>query len=331
MAILHQKPVLFSGVQPSGIIHIGNYFGALTQWVKMQDDHDSLFSVVDLHAITVLQSPDDLKKHTLATAKILLSIGIDPRRAVLFAQSQVSSHAELAWILGTVTKMSELELMTQFKDKARKKEKNGAGVGLFVYPVLMAADILLYKTAVVPVGEDQTQHIELTRELARRFNALFGKTFLIPKAIFPAQGARIMSLSNPLRKMSKSDFPDSYVSLLDSPEAVSRKVRRAVTDSGDRIEYDPKRKPGVSNLLLLLSLASGKSISSLEKTFVKKTYANLKEDVAVALNKILLPIQKKYASFSDKETEKILSEGARQAIERSEKIISEVKHKMGLG
>ena len=243
------KQRIFSGIQPSGNLHIGNYLGAIANWIKLQDEFDSIFCVVDMHAITVAQNPEMLRKKTIEIAKIYLAAGIDPKKSSIFIQSQVSEHAELCWILNTITKIPELEKMTQFKDKAQKNDKESAGVGLFDYPVLMAADILLYGTEVVPVGEDQKQHVELARDLAKRFNQKFGETFIVPKVFIKEEGMRIMGLDDPSKKMSKSAASEyNYISLLDDEETVKRKIKKAVTDSGSEIVYS-NDKPALKNLI----------------------------------------------------------------------------------
>ncbi|MBI4138876.1 tryptophan--tRNA ligase, partial [Candidatus Uhrbacteria bacterium] len=244
------KELLFSGVQPTNVPHIGNYIGALKQWVDLQHKHRSLFCIVDLHAITVPQDPKQLRQNILDTAAVYLAVGLDPKRCTIYAQSEVAEHTELAWILSTVTKIAELERMTQFKDKSKRRGEN-VGVGLFTYPILMAADILLYDTTVVPVGEDQMQHVELARTIARRFNAQFGETFTVPQALIQKVGARVMALDDPKSKMSKSGSPASYVALTDEPDVIRKKIMRAVTDSGKGVVFDPEKKPAISNLLTL--------------------------------------------------------------------------------
>ena len=248
---------IFSGVQPSGNLHIGNYLGAIKNWVKLQDEFESIFCVVDLHAITVPQDPEELRKKTIEIAKIYLAAGIDPEKSTIFVQSQIAEHAELCWILNTIAKISEMERMTQFKDKSENKE--GVGMGLFDYPVLMAADILLYDTNIVPVGEDQVQHVELARTLARRFNQKFGETFVVPEPKLVKEGARIMGLDDPTKKMSKSASSEyNYISLTDDTETIRRKIKKAVTDSGSEIVYQ-EDKPALYNLINIYSLFSEKT------------------------------------------------------------------------
>jgi tryptophanyl-tRNA synthetase len=324
--------ILFSGIQPSGVIHLGNYIGALGQWVNLQEKYKSMFCVVDLHAVTAYQNPDELRKNTIQTAKILLSAGIDPKKSVVFAQSYVPQHLELYWILNTITKVSELFLMTQFKDKGKEQEsKKGVFAGLLNYPVLMASDILLYGTGIVPVGEDQIQHVELAREIARRFNTIYGKTFVEPEPVLVKSGARIMGLDNPEKKMSKSSqSPDNYISLLDSPKIIKEKIKRAVTDSGSEIKYDIKNKSGISNLLSIMSAVSGKDINAIEKKYSGKKYSEFKEDVASAVVEFLEPIQSNYKNISDVEVARVLSEGAEIARKIAEKKIESVYKKVGL-
>lgn len=319
---------IFSGVAPSGIIHIGNYLGAIKNWVEMQKDFHCIFCVVDLHAITLPQDPKQLREKTLEVAKIYLAVGIDPKKSIIFAQSHVKEHAELTWILNTITRIPELERMTQFKDKA--KGKKDVGVGLFDYPVLMAADILLYKTAIVPVGADQLQHIELTRDLAQRFNNQFGGTFIIPKPLIREEGARIMGLDDPAKKMSKSAASRyNYLALTDSPDEVREKIKKAVTDSGKDIKGGPD-KPALSNLLTIYSLLSGKSVVEIEQEYEGKGYAEFKQGLAETVVNFLEPFQKRYNAISDEEVMSILEDGAKKAGEIAKKTMEEVKSKVGL-
>jgi len=320
---------LFSGIQPSGVIHLGNYIGALRQWVTLQKDFESFFCVVDLHALTTQPNTKTLHKNILATAKMLLAIGVDPKKSTLFVQSHIPAHTQLYWVLNTLTKMSELELMTQYKDKIRAHKAPLAG--LFEYPVLMAADILLYKTDIVPVGEDQIQHLELARSLASRFNNLYGKTFTEPRALLETSGSRIMGLDEPTKKMSKSASSEyNYIALTDVPEVVARKIKRAVTDSGNTISHDPSKKPGIANLLDILSALSEQSISQLESHYKNLSYGQLKQDVADAIISFLAPIQKKYASLSDASVKKILSQGATKASKVATNTITKVYKEIGL-
>lgn len=324
-----KKPTLFSGIQPSGIIHIGNYLGALSQWQQLQHDYTSYFSVVDLHAITVSQNPAGLSRATLNTAKMLIAIGIDPD--TLFVQSHVPAHTQLYWLLNTITKVSELELMTQYKDKAARVSSQSAGAGLLNYPVLMAADILLYQTSVVPVGEDQTQHIELARELARRFNRLFGETFVEPKALIQSQGRRVMGLDDPTQKMSKSATSEkNYIALTDTPAVVEKKIMTAVTDSGSSIHYNFAKQPGISNLLELLAGVSSASIKELEDHYEGRSYGDLKHDTANAINAFLAPIQQEFSSLSDSSVKKTLIKGSERATKTANKTLEAAHSAMGL-
>lgn len=323
---------VFSAVAPSGIIHLGNYLGAIKSWVEMQDKYDSIFCIADLHAITLPQKPEQLKEKILETAMIYLAAGINPEKSIIFVQSQVSEHSELAWILNTITKMPELELMTQFKDKA-KRFKKAVNVGLFDYPVLMAADILLYDTKIVPVGEDQKQHLELARELARRFNKIYGQTFTEPKTLIQKEGARIMGLDDPTKKMSKSaENPNNYIALTDSPELIKEKIKKAVTDSGKEINFDPVKKPAISNLLTIYSLTSGKPIKTLEAKFAGKNYAEFKKDLGEVIINALSEFQKNLNNLknnSDK-IKTILNNGAEKVKIEARKKMEDVKKKIGL-
>jgi tryptophanyl-tRNA synthetase len=320
---------IFSGVQPSGNLHIGNYLGAIKNWVKLQSDYDCIFCVVDLHAISVPQNPQELKKQTLEVAKILLASGIDPKKSTLFIQSHIPEHTELTWILNTIAKISELERMTQFKDKAGKNIE-GVNVGLFDYPVLMAADILLYDTNLVPVGEDQIQHIEITRTLAKRFNQKFGETFIVPEPYVTKEGMRIMGLDDPMKKMAKSAASEyNYIALLDSPEIIRKKIKKAVTDSGREVVYQDD-KPALRNLIDIYSAFSGKTPQEIEKSFVNKGYSDFKNDLADVIIEKLKPIQEKYNSLSDNEVLNILKTGAEKVRPMAKKKLEEVKNKIGL-
>ena len=271
------RPIVFSGAQPSGQLTIGNYMGALRQWVRMQDDYDCLYCIVDLHAITVRQDPQALRKACLDAAALYLAIGIDPDKSTVFLQSHVPQHAELGWVLNCYTQMGELSRMTQFKDKSQRYENN-VNVGLFDYPVLMAADILLYQANQVPVGHDQKQHLELTRDVAYRFNTLYGEVFAMPEPFIPEQGARVMSLQEPTKKMSKSDDnQNNIIGLLEDPKSIAKKIKRAMTDSEEPpvVRFDLEQKAGVSNLLTLMHGATGRSIVELEQHFAGKMYGHL--------------------------------------------------------
>ncbi len=322
---------IFSGVQPSGMLHIGNYIGALKQWVLMQEKNECIFSIVNLHSITVPQDPKLLYEQSLSIAALYFACGIDPKKSIVFVQSDVSEHAEVAWVLNTITKLSELKLMHQFKDKS-KQHADAITLGLFGYPVLMASDILLYKTTHVPVGEDQKQHVELARELARRFNARFGDVFIEPQPVLAKFGARIMALDNPLKKMSKSaQSIYNYIALTDSDEVIRKKIQRAVTDSGSAITYE-KNSPAVSNLLTLFHACSGSSMQELEKNYEGKGYKEFKADLAEVLIEHIRPIRKQYEEhMKDKGAlSTILKKGADQARLVAHKTRNEVYQKVGL-
>ena len=323
-----QRKRVFSGLQPTGNVHVGNYLGALRNWVRLQDDYDCVYCIVDLHAITVEYDAADFARERREAAKVLIACGVDPGRSLFYYQSEVPQHTELAWILGTITGMGQLGRMTQYKDKS---ESAGANLGLFAYPVLMAADILLYRADAVPVGEDQKQHLELTRDLALRFNARFGDEFPVPEPIIPEHGARVMSLQNPLAKMSKSD-PDegSRILVLDSPEVIRTKVKRAVTDSGNGVRYDWEEKPGVSNLLEIMSLFSGTPIAALEAEHGPSGYGKFKEAVAEAVIVGLAPIRAGYAALDDAEVDGVMSRGAATAREMAEPYQQRVRRRIGL-
>lgn len=323
------KKRIFSGVQPSGELHIGNYLGAIKNWVKLQDDFESIFCIVDLHAITVPQDPEELRRKTLEIAKIYLAAGIDPKKSTIFVQSHVKEHTELAWILNTITGISELEKMTQFKDKSKKEGVESARVGLFDYPVLMAADILLYNTEVVPVGEDQTQHIELARTLARRFNKRFGDTFFVPKPHIQKEGMRVMGLDDPTKKMSKSAASEyNYISLLESPEMIEKKVKRAVTDSESNISYSEDR-PAVKNLIDIYSGFSGMTPEEIVKEYEGKGFGDFKQGLTKVVLEFMIPFQEKYSSLKDEDVLNILQDGARVASSIAEAKMVEVKNKVG--
>ena len=297
------KKIVFSGAQPSGELSIGNYIGALRQWVKMQDEYDCIFSVVDEHAITVRQDAKTLHEAIYNTLAIYLAVGITPEKSTLFLQSQVPDHAQLSWVLNCYTQMGELTRMTQFKDKSKRYENN-VTAGLFDYPVLMAADILLYQADLVPVGEDQLQHLELTRDIAYRFNQLYGDIFTLPQGYVPESGARVMSLQDPLKKMSKSDDNrNNVITLLEDPDSVAKKLKKAVTDSDNPpvVRYDWENKPGVSNLLDLMSAVTDTPVEELVTHFEGKMYGHLKTEVAEAVVSFLKPIQAKYREYREDE------------------------------
>jgi len=303
---------IFSGAQPTGNVHLGNYLGALRNWVALQHEYESFFCIVNLHAITVPQDPKLLADKTRDLARIYLAVGINPDTSTVFVQSDVSAHAELTWALNCVARMSELERMTQYKDKARKQEEN-VTVGLFDYPVLMASDILLYQTDLVPVGDDQKQHLELTRDLAIRFNRDYGETFRIPDPYIPKVGARIMSLSDPLKKMSKSDDdPNGCVMLMDDADTVQRNFKRAVTASGTDITFDESR-PAIDTLLEIFHLATGMSPREVEDHFAGKGYAQLKGQLAEVTIEFLKPVQQRVREITDDQLDQILSKGREKA------------------
>lgn len=323
------KKRIFSGIQPSGNLHLGNYLGAIAQWPQLQDEYDAIFCVVDLHAITVPQDPEALRKKTLEIAKIYLASGIDPEKCTLFVQSQLQEHTELAWILNTLARLGDLEKMTQFKDKSEKSEKETIGVGLFDYPVLMAADILLYDTNVVPVGKDQMQHIELARTLAERFNKRFGEIFIIPEGKLSKEGALIMGLDDPNKKMSKSAPSEyNYIALSDTAETVRKKIKKAVTDSGSEIVYSDD-KPALKNLINIYSLLSGKMTQDIEAMYVGKGYGDFKTDLAEVVVNFLTPLQERLANISDDDVLAILKSGAEKARELARIKMKQVREKMG--
>lgn len=327
------KPIVLSGCQPSGQLTIGNYMGALKQWVAMQEEHDCLYMLVDLHAITVRQEPQKLYEACLDGLALYVACGIDPVKSTLFVQSHVPEHAQLAWIMNCYTQMGELNRMTQFKDKSAKNENN-INVGLYSYPALQAADILLYQAHKVPVGEDQKQHLELTRDIATRMNNLYGEVFTLPDPYIPEFGARIMSLQEPNKKMSKSDDnPNNFIGLLEEPKKLTKKIKRAVTDSDEqaRIYFDLQEKPGVSNLLSLLSLATGRSVADLVPEYEDKMYGHLKGDVADAVVALVEPIQEKYRALREDraELDKIMKSGAERASERAAKTLAKVYDAVG--
>lgn len=327
------KEIVFSGAQPSGELSIGNYIGALRQWVSMQDSYDSIYCVVDEHAITVRQDPKKLHEACFNTLAVYLAIGIDPEKSTVFLQSHVPEHAELGWILNCYSQMGELSRMTQFKDKSARYENN-VTVGLFDYPCLMAADILLYKTNLVPVGIDQKQHLELTCDIAERFNNLYGPVFTLPKPFIPEHGAKIMSLQNPEKKMSKSDDNrNNVITLLEEPKSIVKKIKRAVTDSDEPpvVRYDKVNKPGVSNLLDLMSSVTNIPISQLEQHFEGKMYGHLKGEVADAVVAFLKPVQKKYAELRSNEDYllQVFRKGAEKARIRASQTLKEVQKTIG--
>jgi tryptophanyl-tRNA synthetase len=367
------KKRIFSGAQPTGELHIGNYLGALKNWVALQDEYDALYCIVNLHAITLPQAPQVLRQKTLDLARIYIAAGVDPLKSTIFIQSDVPQHAELTWVLSCISRMGELERMTQFKDKARKgiskdvqrlQEKllvgsegdnadrlneltkavvfpavergaetgrrESAGVGLFTYPVLMAADILLYQTDLVPIGKDQKQHLELTRDLAERFNRDYGETFKVPEPYIPPVGANILSLQDPAKKMSKSDEnPNGSIFLLDDADTITKKIKRAVTDSGTEISFDPSR-PAISNLLTIYHLLTGRSDEDCVAHFEGKGYGQFKTELAEAVVEFLRPFQERVHDIDDGTLRSILSTGAERATEIAAETLKDVYTKLGI-
>ncbi len=322
------KKRIFSGAQPTGALHIGNYLGALKNWVTLQEEYESFFCIVNLHAITLPQNPQILRQKTLDLARIYLASGVNPEISTIFIQSDVSEHAELTWILSCVSRMGELERMTQFKDKGKGNER--ASVGLFTYPILMASDILLYQTDLVPVGQDQKQHLELSRDLAERFNRDFGKTFVVPEPFIPPVGANILSLQEPTKKMSKSDANlNGSIFLLDDADTITKKIKRAVTDSGTEIKFDSSR-PAINNLLTIYQLMTDKTPEECEANFEGKGYGHFKTEVADAVVEFLKPFQERVKEFDDETLKKILKSGAEKAKTIARETLNEVYAKMGI-
>lgn len=327
------KPNLLSGMQPSAAsLHLGNYLGALTQWVKMQDDFNAYYVIVDLHAITVAQDPSELRENTRRTAAQYIAAGIDPSKSALFVQSHVPAHAQLAWVLNCITGFGEASRMTQFKDKSQKGGADNSSVGLFTYPILQAADILLYQPKAVPVGEDQRQHLELTRDLATRFNSRFGKTFEIPEAHILKETAKIYDLQEPTAKMSKSaQDPKGLVNLMDEPSVIAKKIKSAVTDTDGEIRFDPKAKPGVSNLIGVYSAVTGESVESFTSSLQGQGYGALKTAVADAVVAALDPIRERAQELlaDPAELDRLLAQGAAKANQIAERTLSDVYDKLG--
>jgi len=327
------KPNLLSGMQPSASsLHLGNYLGALRQWVEMQESHNAYYVIVDLHAITVPQDPKELLENTRRTAAQYIAAGLDPQQATLFVQSHVSAHAELAWVLNCITGFGEASRMTQFKDKSQKGGVDVSSVGLFTYPILQAADILLYQPKSVPVGEDQRQHLELTRDLAMRFNSRFGKTFEVPEAHILKETAKIYDLQEPTAKMSKStQDPKGLINLLDEPSAITKKIKSAVTDTDGEIRFDRDSKPGVSNLLGIFAAVTGRSVRSLENEYAGRGYGDLKSAVAEAVISLVEPMQQQTKQLLEDtaELDRILATGADKAREIAEKTLADVHAKLG--
>jgi tryptophanyl-tRNA synthetase len=325
---------VFSGIQPTGglgAIHIGNYLGAIKQWIELQESQECIFCIVDWHALTVPYKPEELQNIILERVIIYLAAGINPEKSIIFVQSEVKEHTELCWLLSTTTPAGDLLRMTQYKEKAKKFSQN-INAGLLNYPILMTADILLYQTDIVPVGQDQKQHVELARTIARKFNQRFGQTFKIPEVKLPKLGAKIMSLTEPTKKMAKSDSSESYIGLFDNPEEIKTKIMKAVTDTGKEIKYNPKNKPGISNLLTIYSLFSKKTIKEAEKKFERKNYASFKSQLAELLILKLEPFRQKRREFLAREVyiREILNQGKKRAQVIAQSTMQDVRKKMGL-
>ena len=324
------KKRILSGIQPTGTFTLGNYVGAVRNWDALQDDYECVYMVANMHAITVRQTPADLRRQTREAAALLLACGIDPDKSVLFVQSHVPAHAELSWVLGCNCPFGDLTRMHQFKEKSAKHPED-INAGLFTYPVLMAGDILLYQANLVPVGKDQTQHLEICRDIAARVNGIYGNVFTIPEGYYPKVGARVMSLQDPTRKMSKSDPDDCFISILDTPDAIRRKYRRAVTDSDGEIRYDPENKPGVSNLLSILCALTGEPIEVLAERFAGKGYGELKAAVTDATIETLAPIQERFTQFMGDKAylETVYRQGAERAGRLAERTLQKLMKKIG--
>jgi tryptophanyl-tRNA synthetase len=325
-------PRVLSGIQPTaGSFHLGNHLGALRQWVRLQEDTEAFYCIVDLHAITVAQDPAELRRNTLVSAAQLLALGVDPQRSTLFVQSHVPEHLQLSWVLECLTGFGEASRMTQFKDKSQREGTAGTTVGLFTYPVLMAADILVYRADQVPVGDDQRQHLELTRDLATRFNGRFGDTFPLPEGIIPAGAARVMDLQSPDKKMSKSLPPAGCVLLLDDPKVTAKKIRSAVTDTGREVVADPVGKPGITNLLTIHSALSGTSIPELEERFAGRGYGDLKKELAEVVVDFVTPVRERTQELLDDpaELQRTLAQGAARAREVAARTVADAYDKVG--
>jgi tryptophanyl-tRNA synthetase len=321
---------VFSGIQPSGDLHLGNYLGALRRFVVDQDEHESFFCIVDLHALTLPKDPAELRARTLSTGALYLAAGLDPARSTLFVQSHVHEHAELAWLMACTASFGELRRMTQFKDKSADQEFVSAG--LFTYPVLMAGDILLYQTDIVPVGDDQRQHVELTRDIAERFNSRYGETFTVPKGVYPKEGARIKNLQEPERLMSTSaGNPQGVVRIVDEPDVIRKKFKTAVTDSGREVRHDPETKPGISNLIEIMSVVAGESAAAVEARYDGSGYGQFKEDVGEAVVALFAPIQERYRELRADEDglRRLLAAGAEKAREVSAPTLEAMYQRMG--
>ena len=325
-----RKKRIFSGIQPSGELTLGSYMGAIKNWVALQDEYDCIYCIVDMHAITVRQNPAELRRRSVAQLAQYIACGLDPEKNIMFIQSHVPQHAELSWILGCYTQFGELSRMTQFKQKSQQHADN-ITAGLFTYPVLMAADILLYQTNLVPVGVDQKQHLELCRDIAQRFNSVYGDVFTIPEGYIPKVGSKIMSLQDPTRKMSKSDPEETFVAILDDPDTIRRKIKRAVTDSDGEIRYDPENKPGVSNLLSIMSALGAGSIDSIAAELAGQGYGTLKTRTADCVIAALEPLQQEYRRLiADKAyLQGVLDENAKTANYLATKTLRKVQKKVG--
>ena len=321
---------IFSGIQPTGNLTLGNYIGALRNFNLLQDQYDCLYSIVDMHAMTVRQNPAELRKACLRTMSIFLASGLDPRKNIIYFQSQVPQHAELSWVLNCFTYMGELQRMTQFKDKSAKHADN-INAGLFTYPVLMAADILLYMSDLVPIGSDQKQHLELARDIAERFNAIYGDVFIVPEGYFPKVGARVMSLQEPTRKMSKSDPEETYIAILDKPEIIRKKMRRAVTDCDNTVVFDPENKPGIANLMSIMSALTGKTMDEITVEYDGQGYGKFKDAVADSVIAALEPIQKRYDEISADKAylQEVLTSGAERAEAIAYRTMLKIRKKIG--
>jgi tryptophanyl-tRNA synthetase len=325
-------PRVLSGIQPTaGSFHLGNYLGALRNWVALQDSADAFYCVVDLHAITMDWDPEELRRNSLVSAAQLLALGVDPQRSTLFVQSHVPEHLQLSWVLECIARFGEASRMTQFKDKSQREGTAGSSVGLFTYPVLMAADILVYQADQVPVGDDQRQHLELTRDVALRFNGRFGETFTVPTGFIPEQAARIMDLQQPDKKMSKSLPPAGCVNLLDDPAVTAKKIRSAVTDTGREVVADPVNKPGVTNLLTIHSTLSGQSVAELEERFAGRGYGDLKKELAEVVTDFVTPVRDRTQELLDDPAElmRVLADGARRAREVASRTVATVYDRVG--
>ena len=325
-----RKKRIFSAIQPTGTMTLGNYLGAVRNWVEMQDEFDCIYSIANMHAITVRQDPKELRENTLRLMALLLACGIDPERSVLFVQSQVKTHAELSWVLNCCTQFGELSRMTQFKDKSARHPEN-INAGLFDYPVLMAADILLYQADLVPVGDDQRQHVELTRNIAQRFNTLYGQTFVLPEGYYPKLAARVMSLQDPTKKMSKSDDnPKAFISILDKPETILKKFRSAVTDSEAQVCYR-EGKEGITNLMSIYSAMTGRTLHQIPDAFAGKGYGEFKTAVGEAVAEALRPVQERYEAYRQDKAylEDCCRKGAEQALRLSQRTLEKVYRKVG--